>query len=226
MTGAPITILVVDDHPLVREGIRGALSVAGFAVVADVGSGEEALAASKAHRPDVVVMDITLPGMSGIEATEALRRERPGARVLMLSVHDHPEYVLESVRAGASGYLRKDSLPAELREAVRTVHAGRTVFPPSRGGAPEVTTPILAAAQERLDLLTRRERDVLVGIASGKSNKEIAAGLELSVRTVESYRETLMQKLGIKSAAGLTRFAIESKLLGEPASRDRATGGR
>ena len=133
----------------------------------------------------------------------------------MLSVHDHPEYVLESVRAGASGYLRKDSLPTELRDAVRAVHEGRTAFQSGRSGAPEATAPILAAAAQRLDLLTRRERDVLVGIASGKSNKEIAAGLELSVRTVESYRESLMAKLGIKSAAGLTRFAIESRLLGE-----------
>lgn len=215
MSAQEIRILVVDDHPLVREGIRGALSVPGFTVIADVGSAEEALAVARAQRPDVVVMDITLPGMSGIEAVEALCRERPGTRVLMLSVHDHPEYVLESVRAGASGYLRKDSLPAELREAVRTVHAGRTAFQSGRSGATEAAAPILTAAAQRLDLLTRRERDVLVGIASGKSNKEIAAGLELSVRTVESYRETLMSKLGIRTTAGLTRFAIESRLLGE-----------
>jgi DNA-binding NarL/FixJ family response regulator len=212
---APIRILVVDDHPLVREGIRGALSVPGFTVIADVGSAEEALAIARAERPDVIVLDITLPGMSGIEATEALLRERPGTRILMLSVHDHPEYVLESVRAGASGYLRKDSLPAQLREAVRTVHEGRTAFQSGRSGTAEVTAPVLAAAAQRLELLTRRERDVLVGIASGRSNKEIAAGLELSVRTVESYRETLMSKLGIKTTAGLTRFAMESRLLGE-----------
>lgn len=214
MTGSAIRILIVDDHPLVREGIRGALSAPGFAVIADVGSAEEALLIARAESPDVIVMDITLPGMSGIEAVEQLCRERPGTRVLMLSVHDHPEYVLESVRAGASGYLRKDSLPAELREAVRTVHAGRTAFQSGRREARETSAPVLAAAAQRLELLTRRERDVLVGIASGKSNKEIAAGLELSVRTVESYRETLMSKLGIKTTAGLTRFAIESKLLG------------
>lgn len=215
MSAADIRILVVDDHPLVREGIRGALSVPGFVVVADVGSAEEALTIARTEQPDVVVMDITLPGMNGIEAVEALCRERPGTRVLMLSVHDHPEYVLESVRAGASGYLRKDSLPTELREAVRTVHAGRTAFQSGRSGTTEAAAPILTAATQRLELLTRRERDVLVGIASGKSNKEIAAGLELSVRTVESYRETLMSKLAIRTTAGLTRFAIESRLLGE-----------
>lgn len=215
MNAPDIRILIVDDHPLVREGIRGALSVPGFVVIADVGSAEEALGIARAERPDVIVMDISLPGMTGIEAVEALRRERPATRVLMLSVHDHPEYVLESVRAGASGYLRKDSLPSELREAVRTVHAGQTAFQAGRTGATEATAPIIAAAAQRLELLTRRERDVLVGIASGRSNKEIAAGLELSVRTVESYRETLMSKLGIRTTAGLTRFAIESKLLGE-----------
>lgn len=215
MNAPDIRILIVDDHPLVREGIRGALSVPGFVVIADVGNAEEALGIARAEHPDVIVMDISLPGMSGIDAVEALRRERPGARVLMLSVHDHPEYVLESVRAGASGYLRKDSLPSELREAVRTVHSGQTAFQAGRAGASEATAPILAAAAQRLELLTRRERDVLVGIASGRSNKEIAAGLELSVRTVESYRETLMSKLGIRTTAGLTRFAIESKLLGE-----------
>lgn len=215
MTNIEVRILVVDDHPLVREGIRAALSVPGFTVIADVGSAEEALAIAREQRPDVIVMDISLPGMTGIEATETLRRERPATRVLMLSVHDHPEYVLESVRAGASGYLRKDSLPAELRDAVRTVHAGRTAFQGGRAGTSVTTVPILAAAAERLEHLTRRERDVLVGIASGKANKEIAAGLELSVRTVESYRETLMSKLGIRSTAGLTRFAIESRLLGE-----------
>lgn len=215
MTAPDVRILVVDDHPLVREGIRGALSVPGFTVIADVGSAEEALVIARAERPDVVVMDITLPGMSGIEAAELLCRERPGARVLMLSVHDHPEYILESVRAGASGYLRKDSLPAALREAVRTVHAGRTAFAPASRDAKETAVPVLAAAAQRLELLTRRERDVLIGIASGRSNKEIAAGLELSVRTVESYRETLMSKLAIRTTAGLTRFAIESRLLGE-----------
>lgn len=215
MTAPDIRILVVDDHPLVREGIRGALSLPGFTVVADVGSAEEALVIARVDPPDVVVMDITLPGMNGIEAVEALCRERPGTKVLMLSVHDHPEYVLESVRAGASGYLRKDSLPSELRDAVRTVHAGRTAFQSGRRGTTEAAAPILTAAAQRLELLTRRERDVLVGIASGKSNKEMAASLELSVRTVESYRETLMSKLGIRTTAGLTRFAIESRLLGE-----------
>lgn len=217
---AAIRLVVVDDHPLVREGILQALSVRGFQVLADVGSAEEALACVAELGPDVVVMDISLPGISGIEATERLRRDHPATRVLMLSVHDHPEYALESVRAGASGYLRKDSLPAELRSAVQAVHAGHTVFPLPRPSVPDATAPVLAAAATRLESLTRRERDVLVGIASGKSNREIAADFRLSVRTIESYRETLMAKLGIHSTAGLTRFAIASHLLGEDGARD------
>ena len=150
MSPPEVRILVVDDHPLVREGIRQALSIPGFTVIADVGSAEEATAIARRDRPDVIVMDISLPGMSGIDATEALCREMPGTRVLMLSVYDHPEYVLESVRAGASGYLRKDSLPEELREAVRTVHAGRTHFQAGRTATPSVAAPVIAAASERL----------------------------------------------------------------------------
>ncbi|MEZ4457938.1 MAG: response regulator transcription factor, partial [Gemmatimonadales bacterium] len=196
MTEQPIRIVIVDDHPLVREGIRLALSGPGLEVVAEAGSGEEGLERVRALAPDVLVLDISLPGQNGIVTAGQVRSELPDVKVLMLSVHDHPEYVLESVRAGAHGYLRKDTLPADLREAVRTVYAGQTCFPASRGTAPEAAAPILAAASQRLDLLTRRERDVLIGVASGKTNKEIAADLGLSVRTVESYRESLTRKLG------------------------------
>lgn len=208
-----VRIIVVDDHPLVREGIRQALSVPGFEVVAEAGSAEDCISLARKLEPHVIVMDISLPGMTGIEAAEVLRHDLPATRVLMLSVHDHPEYVLESVRAGANGYLRKDTLPTELRAAVRAIAEGKTTFGSLRSPAPEAVAPIVAAASERLALLTPREREVLVGIASGQSNKEIAARLGLSVRTVESYREALIGKLGISGTAGLTRFALESKLL-------------
>lgn len=209
-----IRILIVDDHPLVREGIRQALAVPGYDVAGEAGSAEEGLGLAAELHPDVVILDINLPGMSGIEAAARLRQSSPAARILMLSVHDHPEYLLESVRAGAHGYLRKDSRPAELREAVRRVHEGHTCFPVSADAPAQAAMPVLSAAAQRLELLTRRERDVLIGVASGKANKEIAADLGLGVRTVESYRETLIRKLGIPSAAGLTRFAIETGLLG------------
>jgi len=211
---APIRILIVDDHALVREGIRQALTIPGFDVVGEAGSGPEGLAKALALTPDVVVLDISLPGENGIKTAARIRAEAPEIRVLMLSVHDHPEYVLESVKAGAHGYLRKDTLPETHRDAIRSIHEGQTCFGDALPEEVETVTPILQTnASQRLQLLTPRERDVLGRIASGKTNKEIAAELGLSQRTVESYRESLIRKLGIPSVAGLTRFAIDAKLL-------------
>ena len=211
---APIRVMIIDDHALVREGIRQALTVPGFEVVGEAGNGADGLAQARALAPEVVVLDISLPGENGIRTAARFRTEFPEIRVLMLSVHDHAEYVLESVKAGAHGYLRKDTLPDELRRAITTIHEGRTYFGQALEGGPAAPAPVLpSAAADRLELLTRREREVLVGIAIGKGNKEIAADLGRSVRTVESYRETLIRKLGIPSVAGLTRFAIEARLL-------------
>ena len=214
MADAPIRILVVDDHALVREGIRQALTVPGFQVVGEAGSGPEALERAIALAPAVVVLDISLPGENGIKTAARIRVEMPDVRILMLSVHDHPEYVMESVKAGAHGYLRKDTLPEDLRGAIRTIHEGHTCFGNALSDEVETVTPILQTnATQRLELLTRREREVLVGIAGGKTNKEMAGDLGLSPRTVESYRESLIRKLGIPSVAGLTRFAIDAGLL-------------
>ncbi|MDQ6829269.1 MAG: response regulator transcription factor [Gemmatimonadota bacterium] len=214
-----IRVLVVDDHALVREGIRHVLTVdPGFEVVAEAASGDEAIAMAKTHAPDVVVLDISMPGGSGLDVTAALRREMPGVRVLILSMHDHEQYVLESVRAGAHGYLRKDSSPGELREAIRAVHDGESFF-----SAP-VATQLSAALRgeatrevraTKLATITGRERDVLLGVAQGRTNKEIAASLGISPRTVESHRESLMRKLEIRSVAGLTRLAIDEGLVQE-----------
>jgi two-component system, NarL family, nitrate/nitrite response regulator NarL len=215
VSDAPIRVLLVDDHALVREGIRQALLGPEFEVVGEAGNGTDALALAQRLRPDLVVLDISLPGESGIKTAARLRTETPEVRVLMLSVHDHPEYILESARAGAHGYLRKDTLPEELRDAIRTVHEGRTAFADFATRGSEPLAPVSGAdVTQRLDLLTRRERDVLVGVASGFTNKEIAARYGLSVRTVESYRESLMQKLGIRTIAGLTRFALDARLIG------------
>lgn len=213
MSERPIRVLLVDDHPLVREGIRQALSGPGFAVIGEANDGAQALALT-GEQPDVIILDINLPGSSGIATIAPLKAACPAAKILMLSVHDHAEYVLASVKAGAHGYLRKDSRPTELREAVRAVFAGETRYAVAAGPKREDPAPILAtAAASRLALLTPRERDVLIGVAGGKTNKEIASDLGLSVRTVESYRETMIRKLGIPSTAGLTRLAIEAKLL-------------
>jgi len=207
-----IRVLIVDDHALVREGIRQALSVPGYVVVGEAANGEEGLALARRLEPDVLVLDISLPGENGIRIASRVRAELPAVRVLMLSVHDHAEYILESVRAGAHGYLRKDTLPQELRDAIRTIHEGHTAFARiETGEAPDAH--LRPTAAERVELLTRRERDVLIGIAGGLTNKEIARRDGLSVRTVESYRESLMQKLGVRTVAGLTRLAIDARLI-------------
>lgn len=213
MSSPAIRVVLVDDHPLVREGIRQALSGPGFEVVGEAGDGQAALGIEQAT-PDVVILDINLPGISGIDLIGACKAKWPGTKILMLSVHDHAEYVLESVKAGANGYLRKDSRPSELRDAIRAVFAGETRYAVVAGAKRDDPAPILApAAASRLALLTKREREVLIGVATGKTNKDLAAELGLSVRTVESYRESMIRKVGIPTTAGLTRLAIEAKLI-------------
>lgn len=202
MSAPPIRVLVADDHAVVREGIRGVLGgEPGFLVVAEAATAADAIELAAAHQPDVVVLDITMPGGSGLGAVAGIAEAAPGAAVLMLSMHDNPEYVRESERAGAQGYLRKDSAAAELRQAVRAVHRGERYFTAT------AETPERAGA---LAALTPRERDVLRGIARGRTNKEIAAELGIGSRTVETHRESLMRKLGIRTVAGLTRLALES----------------
>jgi DNA-binding NarL/FixJ family response regulator len=211
--------MIVDDHPLVREGIRSIVAAEdGFEIVAEAGSGEEAVEAAGQLRPDVVILDLSMPGEGGLRAVARLREVAPAARSLVLSVHDHPEYVLEAVRAGAQGYIRKDTSPAELRQAIRTVHRGEAFFssPVARQLSAAVRQETLREEQgEKLERLTDRERQVLAGIAAGSTSKIIAQQLGLSPRTVEAYRENLMRKLAIRTVAGLTRFAVESGLVAE-----------
>ena len=219
MTKSPIRVMIVDDHPLVREGIRSIVAgEEGFEIVAEAGSGEEAVEVAGQLRPDVVILDLSMPGEGGLSAVARLREVAPTARSLVLSVHDHPEYVLEAVRAGAQGYIRKDTSPAELRQAIRTVHRGEAFFssPVARQLSAAVRQETLRGEQgEKLERLTDRERQVLAGIAAGSTSKIIAQQLGLSPRTVEAYRENLMRKLAIRTVAGLTRFAVESGLVAE-----------
>jgi DNA-binding NarL/FixJ family response regulator len=219
MEAPKIRVMLVDDHTIVREGIRHVLSATpGVEVVAEAGDGEAALRLAAETRPDIVVLDLSLPGAGGLEVTARLRQMLPQIRVLILSVHDHPEYVLGAVRAGALGYLRKDTSPAELREGLRAVARGESYFSPPvarhltaavRGDAPA------ADAGTRLAKLTPREREVLSGIAAGETSRAIAVRLGLSPRTVESHRESLARKLDIKTVAGLTRFAVEAGMVNE-----------
>jgi two-component system nitrate/nitrite response regulator NarL len=204
----PIRVLIADDHAVVREGIRRILDgEPEFSIVGEAGTAADAVRLAGAHQPDVVVLDITMPGGSGLDAASAIRTEAPGAAVLMLSMHDHAEYVRESMRAGAQGYLLKDSAATELRQAVRAVHRGERYF--AAAGAPDG-----ADAGGALAGLTPRERDVLRGIARGRTNKEIAADLNIGTRTVETHRESLMRKVGIRTIAGLTMLAHQTGLVG------------
>jgi DNA-binding NarL/FixJ family response regulator len=220
MSGAePIRVLVVDDHTVVREGIRHVLAgSAEFSVIGEANSGTEAVAGAARLQPDVVMLDISMPGGSGLHAVGEILERVSGVRVLMLSVHEDVEYALESVRAGAHGYLRKDSTPAELREAIRVLHSGRTYFSPALAAQMADAVRKGNQAKEKAppnatDVLTAREREILVHIAQGKTNKEIGAELGISTRTVEAHRDSLMRKLGIRTVAGLTRLALEQRLL-------------
>ena len=215
-TSSPaIRILIVDDHAVVREGIRHVLSDPGdFEVVGEASGGKDAVSLARSLRPDVVVLDISMPDINGLEAARQLRLLDPPPSILILSIHDHSEYVRRSIEAGAQGYLRKDSSPRELRNAIRAVHEGGTFFSaPAARHLMDALARGSAESADNGDTLTPRERDVLVEIARGFTNKEIAATLGVSVRTVESHRESLLRKLDVRGTAGLTRFAIAAGLL-------------
>lgn len=199
-----IRVLIADDHAVVREGVRHVLGTEhGFDVVGEAANGDEAVRLAESLKPDVVVLDLSMPGTSGLDAARRIRTCTPDARILVLSIHDHAEYVQQSARAGAQGYLRKDSSPAQLRDAIRAVHAGASVF----------SEQTVTERDERISLLTPRERSVLASIASGKTSKEIATELSISVRTVEAHRDSLARKLRLRGAASLTRFAMEAGLV-------------
>lgn len=207
-----IRVLVVDDHAVVRGGLRHVLEAeGGFDIVGEAEDARSAVSRAKALRPDVVLLDITMPGGSGLEAVKPILGAAPDARILVLSVHDRREYVIESVRAGAHGYMRKDTSPAELRSAVRAVHAGGAFFGASVAGhlADALRDETMPAEP---DALTAREREVLVLVARGLTNKQTAARLGISVRTVETHRDHLMRKLRIRTVAGLTRYVLDRGL--------------
>ena len=216
-TLAPIRVLIADDHEVVREGIRRILErEPGFEIVGEASSGDQALELLQRARPDVALLDVTMPGPDGLEVTARVRQLVPECRVLILSMHDDAIHVMKSVRAGAHGYILKDSAATELREALRRVHAGDNCYSPAVASKLGTAARDELEAEQRrndLELLTGREREVLLGIVRGQTNKDIAASLGISHRTVETYRESLMRKLRIHTVAGLTRFAIEVGIL-------------
>lgn len=216
MSGGRLRVVIADDHAVVRQGIRGVLEqVEGLEVVAEAADGSEALELIEKHQPDLVVLDVTMPGKTGLEVAKELRDAGNDVRVLVLSMHDDPEYVLEAVRAGADGYVLKDVTPAELRAAVGALQEGKEYF------SARVTHQLSVGLREeiereqrrgRLESLTPREIEVLVLVAQGKTNRGIAEALGISPRTVETHRERVMAKLRIRTVAGLTRFVVEQEL--------------
>jgi two-component system, NarL family, response regulator NreC len=207
-----IRILLADDHAVVRRGFQMILAEqADMEIVGEAGNGREALELAAKLKPDVVVMDVAMPELNGIEATRRMAENAPHARVLALSMHKDSVYVREILRAGARGYLLKDSVAADLVSAVRAIAAGEGYLSPAVSDAVlddyrrHVTNPI--------DLLTSREREVLQMLAEGKTNKEIAGILNLSVYTVDAHRGRIMEKLNLHSINELVRFAVRNGLI-------------
>jgi two-component system response regulator NreC len=208
-------VLIVDDHAVVRSGLRLLLDAEDdIEVVGEAGDTRTALFEARALKPDVILMDVVMPGSSGIEATQSVLNEAPDTKVLMLSMQDDPQYVREAFSAGASGYVLKEAVDAEVVGAVREVAAGGRYVHPELGAR-----LIHADAEERArveaDPLSDREREVLRLLALGHTNQEIASMLYLSVRTVETHRAHIMQKLRLSTRAELVRHAMEQGLLEE-----------
>lgn len=209
-----IRVLLVDDHPLMRAGVRAQLVEAGVESIAEAGDGHEALAQVARNRPHVVLMDIAMPGLNGIDAAERIVQEFPETRVIILSTHAGDQYVARALKAGAKGYLLKDAEPAELRAALAAVRAGRTYLSPAVAGQvvsgfvqgkPTETSP--------LEKLTPRQREVLQLVAEGRKTKEIARKLAISARTVENHRAQIMELLEIHDVVGLVHFALRTGLI-------------
>lgn len=216
------TILLVDDHQIMRDGLRAMLEASGeFQVVGEAETGGQAVAAAARTRPHLVVMDLSLPGMDGIEATVELLRESPQSKVVILSMYDDEASVVQAMRSGARGFVIKKASQADLLAALRTVARGGTYL------SPEVSDKFLECVRKGdfrkrsssvLSVLTPREAQVMRLIAEGKTSKEIAVMLDLSLETVRGYRKTLMRKLNVNNVAALTQIAI-AEGLARPAGR-------
>ena len=210
-----IRLLLADDHPVVRRGMRSCLEgIRHVEVVDEAVDGKEAIEKVRALSPDIVLMDIDMPIMNGLEATKLLREEFPDTRVLILSIHTNKEYVLQIIRSGAQGYVLKDASPADLVRAIESVDSGEPFF------SPDISQIVLNQYLEEAGAdasdsvkLTTRERQVLGMIAGGQSNKEMASQLNVGVRTIETHRERVMNKLNIHSVAGLTKYAITNGIV-------------
>jgi DNA-binding NarL/FixJ family response regulator len=208
-------VLLADDHTLVRAGIRTLIEgLDGASVVAETGDGLEAVDLCERLRPDVVLLDVTMPGLNGLEAAPRIARVSPGTKILVLSMHASEGYVAQALRAGVHGYLLKDAAATELEVALRAVLRGSSYLSPAISR--HVVDGFLRGTGQPaspLSLLTARQREILQLVAEGRSTKEIAADLGLSVKTVETHRAQLMERLEIRDVAGLVRLAIREGLV-------------
>jgi DNA-binding NarL/FixJ family response regulator len=212
-------ILIVDDHEVVRDGLRNILlSLENISIAGEAGNGEDAIKMYSSTKPDLVIMDISMPGMNGIEATRIIKEKDPEAKILILTMHDNQEYLNQIIRSGAKGFILKNTDKEELLEAVRTVASGENFF--SKDISKLIIDNYIRSAkeQEKSDgfkevPLTKREIEILKLIASGYSNQEIANILYISYNTVDTHRKNIMHKLSIKNTAGLVRYAIEKGLI-------------
>ncbi|WP_108470660.1 response regulator [Rhodanobacter thiooxydans] len=215
MPPIPIRVLLVDDHTLVRESLVGILQSDGdIEVIAQAADGVEAVDKALATRPDIVITDLSMPRLNGVEVVRQLRQALPDTRVLVLTMHQEDQYVLQAVRVGASGYLVKDSAAAELLAAVRNLHAGRGHFSPqaARALAEQLQHPE-RVLDDRYELLTAREREVFRLIAEGLTTKEIARQLAISTKTAENHRARVLTKIAVRNTAELVRYALRRGLL-------------
>jgi DNA-binding NarL/FixJ family response regulator len=204
----PTRVLIVDDHPMVADGICALLETfEDIEVVGTLTNGVEAVEHAQSLSPDVILLDLNMPQMGGLTATEILLEQRPETRVLILTMHDSPEYISAALNHGAVGYVLKDVPTEHLKDAIDTVMAGKTYL---CNGARRAIEP---KTQDGREPLTEREQTVLLELAQGKSNKDVACALDISVRTVETHRKNIKRKLGISSTAGLTRYAMEHGVL-------------
>ncbi len=220
----PIRVVIVDDHVLVRAGLRALLEkLPCVEVVGEAGDGEAATRLAESTRPDVVLMDVAMPGFGGLDATQQVLRASPQSKVIMVSVHADPGSVLRAIEAGASGYVLKDAGVAELELAIRSAVQGGTFLSPrvsslviegyrrrASGEPGDLAGAPNASEQARLARLTPRQRQILQLVAEGASSRKMARRLNLSVKTIESHRAQLMERLGIHDVAGLVRFAIRA----------------
>lgn len=201
-------VLIVDDHPMVAEGIQSILeSYDDIEVLACLNDGAEAVAQAQALAPDVILMDLNMPRLGGLSATEMILERLPETRVVILTMHDSPEYISTALSHGAMGYILKDVPTEEIKQAIDAVMSGQRYL---CTGAEIALKPKGGEAREAL---TGREQTILLELAQGKSNKEVALTLDISVRTVETHRKNIKRKLGISSTAGLTRYALEHGVL-------------